>query len=97
MILFRCYRHAKTNEFMEQLEDRGFVFVKAVAHRDEQTPHVVAYGVPLDKSKRLNCKSHLGGREKLSALQDEYAERMKPLGLQRGIRGSQAEHQRVKT
>ena len=44
---------------MEQLEDRGFVFVKAVAHRDEQTPHVVAYGVPLDKSKRLNCKSHL--------------------------------------
>ncbi len=89
--------YRKTNEFMEQLEERGFVFVKAVAHRDEQTPHVVAYAVPLDKNKRLNCKSHLGGREKLSALQDEYAEAMKPLGLQRGIRGSTAEHQRVKT
>ena len=87
----------KTDEFMERLEERGFVFVKAVAHRDEQTPHVVAYAVPLDKNKRRNCKAHLGGRDKLSALQDEYAETMKPLGLQRGIRGSQAEHQRVKT
>ena len=87
----------KTNEFMEQLEERGFVFVKAVAHRDEQTPHVVAYAVPLDGNKRLNCKAHLGGRDKLSALQDEYAERMKSLGLERGIRGSRAEHQRVKT
>lgn len=89
--------YRQTNEFMEQLEERGFVFVKAVAHRDEQTPHVVAYAVPLDKNKRLNCKSHLGGREKLSALQDEYAAAMKPLGLERGVRGSQAEHQRVKT
>jgi hypothetical protein len=89
--------YRKVDEFMEQLEERGFVFVKAVAHRDEQTPHVVAYAVPLDKNKRLNCKAHLGGRDKLSALQDEYAEAMKPLGLQRGIRGSTAEHQRVKT
>jgi hypothetical protein len=89
--------YRKVDEFMNQLEERGFVFVKAVAHRDEQTPHVVAYAVPLDKNKRLNCKAHLGGRDKLSALQDEYAEAMKSLGLQRGIRGSQAEHQRVKT
>jgi hypothetical protein len=88
--------YRQTNEFMERLEERGFVFVKAVAHRDEQTPHVVAYAVPLERNKRLNCKAHLGGREKLSALQDEYAETMKPLGLQRGIRGSTAEHQRVK-
>jgi hypothetical protein len=89
--------YRKVNEFMERLEERGFVFVKAVAHRDEQTPHVVAYAVPLDRNKRLNCKAHLGGREKLSALQDDYAEAMKLLGLERGIRGSQAEHQRVKT
>lgn len=89
--------YRKVDEFMERLEVGGFVFVKAVAHRDEQTPHVVAYAVPLDKNKKLNCKSHLGGREKLSALQDEYAEAMKPLGLERGVRGSQAEHQRVKT
>ncbi len=89
--------YQKVDEFMGQLEERGFVFVKAVAHRDEQTPHVVAYAVPLDCKKRLNCKSHLGGREKLSALQDDYAEAMKPLGLERGIRGSRAEHQRVKT
>jgi hypothetical protein len=89
--------YRKVNEFMERLEEHGFVFVKAVAHRDEQTPHVVAYAVPLDRNKRLNCKAHLGGREKLSALQDDYAEAMKLLGLERGIRGSQAEHQRVKT
>lgn len=89
--------YQKVDGFMEQLEEQGFVFVKAVAHRDEQTPHVVAYAVPLDRKKRLNCKAHLGGREKLSALQDEYAEAMKSLGLERGIRGSTAEHQRVKT
>ncbi len=37
-----------------------------------------------------------GGRHKLLALQDSYALAMKPLGLERGIRGSQAEHTAVK-
>jgi hypothetical protein len=89
--------YRKCGEFMEGLEERGMVFVKAVAHRDEITPHIVAYAVPLDPKGKLNCKYHLGGRDKLSALQDEFAEIMEPLGLERGIKGSVAEHQKIKT
>jgi hypothetical protein len=85
----------KCGEFMEKLESRGMRFVKAVAHRDETTPHIVAYAVPLDENGRLNCKSHLGGKQKLKDLQDEFAEIMEPLGLERGIKGSVAEHQTI--
>jgi hypothetical protein len=42
-------------------------------------------------------KAHLGGREKLSNLQDEFAEVMEPLGLERGVKGSIAEHQKIQT
>lgn len=90
---FEFYR--KCDEHMTKLEERGFVFVKAVAHRDEQTPHIAAYAVPLDESGRLNCRSHFDGRDKLSAMQDEFADTMAPLGLERGIKGSVAAHEKV--
>ncbi len=86
------YRKAK--EFIEEHERRGIVFVKAVAHRDELTPHIVAYGVPLDQNGKLNCKYHFGGSKwRLSEYQDEYAETMEPLGLTRGVERSPAKHQ----
>jgi len=70
--------------------------VAAVLHRDEQTPHIQALVVPLDDRDHLNAKNWTGGREKLRALQDGYARVMEPLGLERGVRGSVAEHQTVK-
>lgn len=65
-------------------------------HTDETTPHLVAYVVPIDKRGKLNCKAFLGGREKLSKMQSDFAERVQKFGLKRGVEGSKAKHQRVK-
>jgi Plasmid recombination enzyme/Protein of unknown function (DUF3991) len=70
--------------------------VRAELHLDEATPHIHAYLVPLDEKGKLNCRSIFGGREKLSQFQDSYAAAMKPLGLERGIKGSRATHTEVK-
>jgi len=66
-------------------------------HRDETTPHLIAYVVPLDESTgRLNCKKWLGGRKKLSAMQTSFANKVENLGLERGLEGSKAEHTTIK-
>lgn len=86
----------KTMEYMATLEGRGLKFVKAVMHVDETTPHVVAYAVPLDPTGKLNAKFHFGGNKwRMAEYQDEFAEVMEPLGLERGIRGSTADHEKI--
>jgi hypothetical protein len=71
--------------------------VAAVLHRDESTPHIQALIVPIDERGRLNARHFIGGdRRRLAKLQDSYAEKLAALGLDRGIRGSVAEHQEVK-
>ncbi len=70
--------------------------VAAVLHRDEITPHIQAVVVPIDEREHLNAKNWTGGAKKLSALQDSYARAMRDLGLERGVRGSVADHQTVK-
>ena len=71
--------------------------VATTIHRDETTPHLVAYVVPLDADTgRLNAKKWLGGRDKLSRMQTDFAKEVKSLGLQRGIEGSKAEHTTIK-
>lgn len=72
--------------------------VYAGIHRDETTPHLYAYAVPLDPDTgRLNAKRWLGGARALSVMQTEFAERVgKRHGLERGIEGSKATHQRVR-
>jgi 5S rRNA maturation endonuclease (ribonuclease M5) len=53
--------------------------------------------VPLDEKGKLNCRALLGGsRYRLSELQDDFALAMKPLGLERGIKGSRAKHTEVR-
>lgn len=73
--------------------------VYAGIHRDETTPHMYAYVVPLDESTgRLNCKRWLGGAKALKEMQTEFAEQVgKPRGLQRGQEGSKARHESVKS
>jgi hypothetical protein len=86
----------KATDYMEMLEKRGLKFVKALMHVDEMTPHVVAYAVPFDPTGKLNAKYHFGGNKwRMAEYQDEFAEFMQPLGLERGIRGSTAEHQKI--
>ncbi len=80
----------KTVEFLR--EQYGGRCVKAVLHMDEKTPHVQAFVVPIDERGRLNCKSFFGSREKLRRFQDAFAEKMRPLGLERGMEGSRATH-----
>ncbi len=78
-------------------DNYGDRIVRAELHLDESTPHIHAYMVPLDEKGKLNCRGLLGGsRHSLSKLQDNFATAMKPLGLERGIRGSKARHTEVK-
>ena len=71
--------------------------VAAILHKDEQTPHIQALVVPLlDDARGLNAKYWIDGRIKMAALQDSYARAMEPLGLERGVKGSVADHQTVK-
>ena len=70
--------------------------IATTIHRDESTPHMIAYVVPLVEGK-LNAKKFLGGRQKLSDMQTDFAKSVgEPLGLVRGLEGSKAEHQTIK-
>ncbi len=74
----------------------GERIVRAELHLDESTPHIHAYMVPLDDRGKLNCRALLGGsRYRLSELQDDFADAMAPLGLERGIKGSKAKHTEI--
>jgi hypothetical protein len=74
----------------------GDRIVRAELHLDESTPHIHAYMVPLDERGKLNCRALLGGsRYRLSELQDDFADAMATLGLERGIKGSKAKHTEI--
>lgn len=67
--------------------------VYAGIHRDETTPHMYAYVVPIDSKGKLNCRAFLGGAQALSQMQTEFAQEVgQRHGLQRGLEGSKARH-----
>lgn len=71
--------------------------IATTIHRDESTPHLVAYVVPLDGSTgRLNAKKWLGGKKLLSEMQTDFAAEVKSLGLERGVENSKAKHQSIR-
>lgn len=71
--------------------------VYAGIHRDETTPHMYAYVVPLDERGKLNARHFIGGtKHALTDMQTDFAEKVgKPHGLERGVEGSKAKHERV--
>ena len=69
--------------------------VTASIHRDEATPHLSAFVVPLTQDKRLSAKEFIGSRDKMRADQTSYASCVADLGLERGIEGSKATHQTI--
>ena len=72
--------------------------VRAVLHLDETTPHIQAIVVPIDPvTQRMNAVHWLGGKPKMSQMQDRYAKAMDGLGLERGVKGSLATHTRVQS
>lgn len=86
----------KSKKWLEQKYGAENVIATTI-HRDETTPHLVAYVVPLDeKTGRLNCKKWLGGRAKLSSMQTDFAKEVKEFGLDRGVEGSKATHTTIK-
>ena len=72
--------------------------VGASIHRDESTPHLVAYVVPVDpESGRLNAKKWLGGSRALSELQTGFWEGVgRKHGLDRGQERSRATHKTIR-
>ncbi len=77
-------------------KEYGDRIVRAELHLDEATPHIHAYLVPLDNRGQLNCRGIFGERKNMFALQDSYAAAMALLGLERGEKGSKAEHTSVR-
>ena len=94
-------------KWLEKMHGKEQVFYSGV-HRDETTPHMYAYVVPLSQEKdqegnlikpgKLNAREFIGGSSRrMSELQDEFAEEIgEPHGLERGLKGSKAKHERVK-
>lgn len=76
--------------------------VSAVVHMDEATPHMHVAYIPVINGKdrkgasckRINCSEFWKGRDSYSKLQDEYFDFITNRGydLERGIKGSTAEH-----
>tara|TARA_Y100001972_G_scaffold83280_1_gene101321 strand:+ start:401 stop:1513 length:1113 start_codon:yes stop_codon:yes gene_type:complete len=72
--------------------------IAAQIHMDETTPHLSIFVTPTVKNDdrlTLSAKTIIGNKTKMSQQQDSFAARMKPLGLKRGVKGSQATHESV--
>ena len=82
-------------EWLEKRHGKENVIATSI-HRDETTPHLIAYVVPIDGRGKLNARSFLGGRAALSKMQTDFHSKVKDLGLERGLEGSKAEHKTVK-
>ena len=83
-------------DWLEQRHGKHNVVATSI-HRDETTPHLIAYVVPLDQDTgRLNAKKFLGGKAKLAEMQSSFSDHVKNLGLERGVEGSKAKHTRIK-
>ena len=75
---------------------RENVFYAGV-HRDESTPHMYAYVVPIDERGKLNARHFFGGRDKLSQMQTQFAQEVAyGHGLVRGVENSRAKHQTIR-
>lgn len=67
-------------------------------HRDETSPHLIAYVVPMSDKGTLNAKQWTGGAAALSKMQTDFAQVVGVRNdLQRGIEGSKAHHQTIKS
>lgn len=70
--------------------------IAATIQRDETTPHLSAFVVPITKDGRLSAKEFIGNKAKMSADQTSFAEAVEEVGLKRGVKGSKAKHQTIR-
>jgi uncharacterized protein YciI len=71
--------------------------VCAGVHRDETSPHLFVYVIPL-KDNKLNAKAFVGGsKHRLEDMQTDFAKKVcAPHGLQRGQEKSRAKHTEIR-
>uniref|UniRef100_UPI000D6E10C2 plasmid recombination protein n=1 Tax=Pseudomonas aeruginosa TaxID=287 RepID=UPI000D6E10C2 len=69
--------------------------ITASIHRDETSPHMTAFVVPLTQDGRLSAKEFIGNKAQMTRDQTTFAAAVADLGLQRGIEGSKARHTRI--
>jgi hypothetical protein len=88
----------EARKWLEETYPDGKV-IAAQIHMDETTPHLSIFVTPThrlnDDRLSLSAREFLGGHEALQKQQDSFAAHMKPLGLERGKRRSQATHESV--
>lgn len=90
------YLNACSNWARDKFGKENVFFI--AYHRDETTPHVSLLLTPIDENGKLNARKFFGGRDKMSALQDDFYNSVgKEFGLDRGIKGSKAKHQTIKS
>jgi len=70
--------------------------ITATVHRDEITPHLSAFVVPLTQDGRLSAKQFIGNKSQMSRDQTTFAAAVADLGLQRGVERSKAKHVDIK-
>lgn len=80
-----------SQEWLEGKYGAGNVIVASI-HRDETSPHLSAFVVPITSDGRLSAKDYIGDRRKMTSDQTTYAKGVAHLGLERGIEGSRARH-----
>lgn len=72
----------------------GENMVDAVLHMDESSPHIHVLTVPLTKDGRL-CAKEITARAEMQRRQTQYAEAMKPFGLERGTPASETRREHI--
>lgn len=71
--------------------------VYAGIHRDETTPHLSAFVVPLDERGKLNCRSFFGESNALGKMQTDFARQVgAKYRLERGLERSRARHTTIR-
>lgn len=80
---------------------KGATIVGLQLQLDESTPHIQGIIIPTDRKPdgalQLNAKKWMGGKSKLIAMQTSYHKAVAHHGLERGIEGSEAKHERIKS
>lgn len=95
--------HAQQQDFFKQsyswLEKKYGAdrIIVATIHQDETSPHLSAFVVPLTRDGRLSAKEFIGDRAQMSLDQSTYAHAVQHLGLERGVLGSKAKHQTIRS
>ena len=86
--------HARTAKAFFRHADQWLIekygkdnIIASVIHRDETSPHLSAFVVPLTADKRLSAKEFIGNKTKMSEDQTTFADKMKDLGLRGALKG----------